>query len=177
MDPCAPRGAQPDTPSDTAAAESSEAVLAVLRAITEFAGAQRFIGAHLSTKFDLPRSSLGLLHYLLNTGPLQIGTLAQHMRVDLSVASRHVSTLVEAGIVLRSVDPLDRRARTIELSPRGVEYAHQIENSFASIVADALSQWTPTQLHESAQQMSALTRTLVDYIGPVTSPTHPKDPA
>ena len=164
----------PDLP--TPVVDTSEAVLDVLRAIADFSGAQRLMGAHLSTELDLPRASVGLLHYLLRSGPVQIGELAHHMRVDLSVASRQVSGLVDAGVAIRSVDPCDRRARTIELTSVGVERAQQVQGSLAALLADAFNEWDPDDLHNAARQMSALTRTIADHIGPTAQP-HTKDHA
>jgi DNA-binding MarR family transcriptional regulator len=54
-------------------------------------------------------------------GPFRLNDLAARMGVSAPTASRSVDALHELGLVERVVDPEDRRAVRIELSPKGKE--------------------------------------------------------
>lgn len=56
-------------------------------------------------------------------GMREIATLAV---VPAASLTRHMDKLVERGIVVRRIDPGDRRRAVVALSPRGEEYAARL---------------------------------------------------
>ncbi len=138
-----------DTPTDD--------VRAVLRAIEAFGRAQRCIGTAFVHELNLPRASLGVLFKLQVHGALQISELAQLLQVDVSVASRQATTLVDAGLAVRDIDPDDRRARTVALSPAGHERAATARQAVAKLLADALGNWDTGRLATLATSLNDLT--------------------
>jgi DNA-binding MarR family transcriptional regulator len=54
-------------------------------------------------------------------------TLARHFRIDKGAIARAVKKLEDAGYVKRIVDPGDRRAVRLFLTPKGEEIAPAIE--------------------------------------------------
>jgi DNA-binding MarR family transcriptional regulator len=73
-------------------------------------------------------------------GPLVIGELADRSGVVPSRASRHVQQLEERGLVVRAVDPHDRRSHRIKATTKGVGLLRRIaaasEAGIRAIVAD-----------------------------------------
>jgi DNA-binding MarR family transcriptional regulator len=56
---------------------------------------------------------------IADAGPLRLNDLAARIRTSAPTASRTVDALDELGLAARSVDPDDRRAVRIELTPAG----------------------------------------------------------
>jgi DNA-binding MarR family transcriptional regulator len=135
----------------------------VVRALDEFGRAQREIGAQLARSMDLPRAGLGILRYLKTSGSVTTGCAAQYLRVDLSVASRQVSALVAAGLVRRTVDDGDRRARTLELTEAGQAKVEAIRVAITELMAETFEAWDPEELKAAADQMSAIARTIAQH--------------
>ena len=67
----------------------------------------------------LTQSQLSALATIEELGPLRISSLAALESVGPSVATRVVASLEEEGYLLRSDDPIDKRACMVELSPEG----------------------------------------------------------
>lgn len=61
------------------------------------------------------------LRVLVDTGPIRIGDLAAALEIVPRSATSRVDTLEEAGLVVRSADPRDRRSVIIAATPRGQE--------------------------------------------------------
>lgn len=157
----------PDAPTDD--------VRAVLLAIEAFGRAQRSIGTAFVHELNLPRASLGVLFKLQTHGALQISELAQILHVDVSVASRQVATLVDAGLAVRDVDPDDRRARTIALTAAGRERADTARRSVSRLLASALGDWEPDRLATLATSLNDLSDAVTTYFSGTQH--HSKDPA
>ncbi|MBD7979550.1 MarR family winged helix-turn-helix transcriptional regulator [Oerskovia merdavium] len=150
--------AAPPTPSPTQPLDVPVMELTV--ALEELNRAQREVSARLSRELDFPRASLGALRLLQRCGPLQVTELAHHLRVDLSVASRQVTHLAEAGLVERTACDDDRRARSVTLTPAG---RAKVEETFAlltSRTAETFVGWTPEQLREAIRHLERLTEAL-----------------
>ena len=142
----------------------SHAVQDMLRALDEFGRAQREIGARLARSMDLPRAGIGILRYLYATAePVSVGCAAQHLRVDLSVASRQVSALVDAGLVRRTVDDGDRRSRSIELTELGHARVDELKEHVTELMTHMFSGWDPQELSAATDHMAALARTIADH--------------
>ncbi|MFC6419823.1 MULTISPECIES: MarR family winged helix-turn-helix transcriptional regulator [Sanguibacter] len=142
----------------------SHAVQDMLRALDEFGRAQREIGARLARSMDLPRAGIGILRYLYATAePVSVGCAAQHLRVDLSVASRQVSALVDAGLVRRTVDDGDRRSRSIELTDLGHARVDELKEHITVLMTDMFADWEPHELSAATDHMAALARTIADH--------------
>lgn len=150
-------------------------VRAVLRAIEAFGRAQRCIGGAFAQHLDLPRATLSVLFKLHAHGAMQVSELAQQLQVDVSVASRQVTALVDEGLAVRDVDPDDRRARTIALSPAGTARATEARQSVGRLLAAALSDWDSEHLTTLATSLNDLTDAVTTHFG--TPAHHSKDNA
>lgn len=151
------------------------AVQDVLRAFEEIGRAQREIGARLTRTLDLPRASIGMLRYLHANGPVLIGCAAQHFRVDLSVTSRQVSALVDAGLVQRDVDHDDRRARTVALTDRGRAKVAELNAVVTTMMAEMFQDWDPAELKRATDSMTAIAKTIAEHQGEPSPAAHTKE--
>ncbi|WP_258724509.1 MarR family winged helix-turn-helix transcriptional regulator [Cellulomonas sp. NS3] len=132
----------------------------LLTAIEDLARAQRETGALLARELDCPRAGLTLVHLLSRLGPQPVGDLAERLRVDISVVSRQVSALVDAGLVHRSAPDgpgADRRVRTVALTARGTELAARSRAHLEERAGEAFAGWTPDELTAAAVQVQKIT--------------------
>ncbi|HEX7097117.1 MAG TPA: MarR family transcriptional regulator [Acidimicrobiales bacterium] len=68
---------------------------------------------------SVDRRLLLILNLIADRGPLRASKLIDVMAVDQSTVSRQLSALEEHGLVVRTVDPLDRRAALVSVTPAG----------------------------------------------------------
>jgi DNA-binding MarR family transcriptional regulator len=71
--------------------------------------------------FDDVRPMHGFAFEFLSTGPVTAAQLAAHLGVTKQATSELVQYLIDRGYVTRTPDPVDRRARLLELTDRGRE--------------------------------------------------------
>lgn len=154
---------------------STPAVHDMLRAFEEFGRAQREIGSRLTRIVDIPRASIGLLRYLHAHGPVQIGCAAQHFRVDLSVTSRQVTALVDAGLAARDVDHDDRRARTVVLTDQGRAKVAELSEAVTAMMSEMFQDWDPAELKLATDHMTAIAKTIAEHQGEPSPAAHAKD--
>ncbi len=159
--PVAPDGAgpapltAPDLPPDPSPAAG------LVRALDELARAQREAAARLARDLELPRASFGVLRMLYRCGSVQLGDVAAKLRVDLSVASRQVSHLVDEGLARRTVDDDDRRARTVELTDRGRELVAHAHELLDTLGAEIFAEWSDDEIVTATRQIERVTATVV----------------
>ena len=161
------------TPADARSAPVDPAVTDLIGAIEAFGRAQRELGNLLARTVDSPRASISILRYLHVSGPVQIGCIAQHLRVDLSVASRQISSLVDAGLVRRTVDDGDRRARTIGLTDAGRDAVATIRTHITHLFGEIFAGWDPEQIAATTHHISAFADAVAGY---AATPSHPPGP-
>jgi len=151
--------------------------LAMLRAVEGFSRTLREAGAALVRDAECSRATATLVRMLAvrtRSGlPTQVGDVAHALRVDMSVASRQVSQLVDDGLVERTVDSDDRRARTLRLTAAGLERADAIDKALITATADLLSDWTPQDVAAAIELIVRLTATF----DRATVPAHERAPA
>lgn len=82
--------------------------------------------------------ALGAVHQL---GPMRISDVAQRLSIDVSVASRQVAALVDAGYVARESDALDRRAHRITITEEGTRVLEESHHRMVEAFAGALEAW------------------------------------
>jgi DNA-binding MarR family transcriptional regulator len=101
-----------------------------------------------------------VLHLLIRCGPVSLTDIAAHLRVDLSVASRQVSTLADAGHVVRTVDAEDRRVRTVELTEAGRALAAEAAEQYTNLIDRAFAAWSAEDLAEATRTLNRLVDTI-----------------
>ncbi|PFG41865.1 MarR family transcriptional regulator for hemolysin [Isoptericola jiangsuensis] len=128
----------------------------LISALQALGRAQRESAGHLAESLGCPRASLGIVLLLDGRGTLPLCEVAEALKVDSSVASRQVSALVDSGLVRRSVDDQDRRARTLELTDAGRSLAADAHEAFGRLVATGFADWDESDLLHAAQQIRSV---------------------
>ncbi|WP_228000307.1 MarR family winged helix-turn-helix transcriptional regulator [Mycolicibacterium sp. P1-5] len=109
----------------------------------------------------LTQPSYALLRILLDNGALAMGALARGAHMDMGMATRQVTSLVEAGLVTRNPHPADLRVALVEATPKGRRVAAKLLEVRIGHLRRALSAWTTTELDELD---GLLTRFVADLV-------------
>ncbi len=121
------------------------------------------------------KGTLAIVRILQRRGTLQVGDLAHVLRVDISVASRQVSQLVDEGLVERTVDDEDRRARTVGLSPRGRSLALEMGAALDRRMDEIFTDWSAPEIETAISTLERLTLTISRFTEPTSA--EPPEPA
>lgn len=96
----------------------------------------------------LTQPAYALLRVLIDNGPLAMGALARGAHMDVGMATRQVTSLVDAGLVTRKADPVDARVALVTVTPHGRRVAGKLLDVRIGYLQRALSGWTPDELDE-----------------------------
>jgi DNA-binding MarR family transcriptional regulator len=108
---------------------------------------------------DLAQPSYVLLRTLIDQGPLAMGALSRMAHMDMGMATRQVSGLVDAGLVTRELDPADGRVSLVAATADGKRVAGSLQGVRRRHLERALSGWSAAELKEFDR---LLTRFLAD---------------
>jgi DNA-binding MarR family transcriptional regulator len=129
----------------------------LVRAVYELTALKRDIPRLANFPHPVGLVPLAAVH---QCAPARVKDLAEHLHVDLSVASRQVAALEAAGFVSREPDPDDRRSARVRTTAAGDEALKAAHERIVGVFATALAGWTP----EEAEQLTAgLQRLRADY--------------
>jgi DNA-binding MarR family transcriptional regulator len=92
------------------------------------------------------RAALVLLFPLDRLGPLRQSALAELVHADPSTVSRHVTLLVDRGLVLRVADELDGRASRLVLTDAGRAQLDQLRSERVAYLRTVTVDWTDDEL-------------------------------
>ncbi|HEY0217788.1 MAG TPA: MarR family transcriptional regulator [Cellulomonas sp.] len=140
----------------------------LIDAISHLGRVQRELGTVLARDLDCPRTSLSLLWLLDRTGDLGIGDIAQHLHVDISVASRQATALVDAGYAERrtpSTPGTDRRVRPIGLTRTGRDFTAQTRRELDERAGLLFGTWSIDDLLTAAAALDRIAETLAEHSG------------
>lgn len=133
---------------------------ALLRSVEAFSRTLRESSLGLARDIGCSKGTLAIVRILERRGTLQVGDIAHALRVDISVASRQVSQLVDDGLVERAVDDGDRRVRTVRLSPAGQSLADEIGATLDRRAHEVFAEWSPQDVDAARVALDRLTTTL-----------------
>jgi DNA-binding MarR family transcriptional regulator len=134
---------------------NTPAYRALIDAIARLQRVQREVGTEMARDLDCPRAALSLLWLLDRRGELATGDIAQELHVDISVASRQITALVDAGHAERPApaDGTDRRVRTVRLTERGRTFLAGTKTALDARAAATFGGWTPAELATAASSI------------------------
>jgi DNA-binding MarR family transcriptional regulator len=89
----------------------------------------------------LDRPAYLALVRVYDDGPLRITSLAALLEVDLSVASRQVKALEDAGFVRRAPDPADARAALVSATDAGQSALELVRAQRREVLGEVLGEW------------------------------------
>ena len=118
------------------------------------------------------RAALVLLYPLVRMGPLRQGALAELVHADPSTVSRHVTQLVERGLVRRVADETDGRATRLVLTDAGNAELEQMRTDREARLRQVIADWSD----DDVATFTALFDRLLDGIA-ATLPSDPMSPS
>lgn len=89
----------------------------------------------------LDRPAYQALWRIVDEGPLRLTALAGLVEVDLSVVSRQVRALEDAGFVERTPDPADARAALVSATPVGLTAFRETQRQRTQVLDEVLGGW------------------------------------
>ncbi|CAN5309091.1 MarR family transcriptional regulator [soil metagenome] len=113
---------------------------------------------------------LPLLYSLKMSGPVRLSDFAESTSLDASTISRHVGHLLDLGLILRSADPDDGRARLVQISPLGIKHLTKTLHHRREALAEAMADW-------SLEDGEDLRRLLIRLSQSLTPQSHTPTPA
>jgi DNA-binding MarR family transcriptional regulator len=121
---------------------------------------RREIGRHALA--ELGTQGFTALAAIYRDGPMSISDVAARLAVDMSVASRQISALIDAGYVDRSPNPDDARGRLVETTDAGDAVLKESHRRMVHAFADVLEGWSSEDV---VALSDALTRLSADFEG------------
>jgi DNA-binding MarR family transcriptional regulator len=112
---------------------------------------------------SVPMAAVSVLSVVDREGPMRIGELAEHLCVDLSVASRHASTLEQHALLERVPSRHDRRSHDVALTESGRQLLADVRDGAMDRLADALAGWTGDELQDLASTLTRLRNDLSQH--------------
>ncbi|MFI5959988.1 MarR family winged helix-turn-helix transcriptional regulator [Cryptosporangium sp. NPDC051539] len=86
--------------------------------------------------------AIPMLGILATDGEQRASDLAERLRVDLSVISRQVAALIEAGMVARATDPADRRVHRLAITDTGLRTLRAHRERMVELISRGLEDWS-----------------------------------
>ena len=108
---------------------------------------------------DMDSSTYAVLLVIAQSGPLRLNELSEEFGLDKSTMSRHVSTLIQLGLVRRDPDPLDGRAFLLRPSDDGRRRLTEATSARRAEWRERLAAWSTDG---PANLVSGLTRLNAD---------------
>lgn len=121
---------------------------------TGFAARRRW--ARLLAERDLTPHQYGMLMTLHEHGASGQQRLSELIGIDPRNAVPVVDALAERGLLVREVDPTDRRRRVLTLTESGRDMVHELTKTGAEIEADFLRALDPADQQELHRMLLTL---------------------
>ncbi|KQY24110.1 hypothetical protein ASD16_00635 [Cellulomonas sp. Root485] len=145
----------------------------LLRSVEAFSRALRESSLGVAREVGCSKGTFAIVRILERRGSLQVSDIAHILRVDISVASRQVSQLVDDGLVERAVDDGDRRVRTLRLSPAGRSLALEIGTVLDHRAGEVFADWSSEDLATATTTLDRLTTTITRLAAPADADRAP----
>lgn len=108
---------------------------------------------------DMEPAAYGLLTVIRREGPIRLTELASCIGVGKPSISRQIAFLESIGLVSKEADPLDGRAQSIRLTPKGEEKMHQVQDARRQVFRERLGEWPTEELQTLATYIAKLNST------------------
>jgi DNA-binding MarR family transcriptional regulator len=106
---------------------------------------------------------LGLVKRLSHAQEVTVGTIADHLRIDHSRASRIVAELVKNGVLRRQASQEDARRTIVTLTRKGADIRAQLESVKFEVLSQVLSDWREDEVAAFAQLYDRFTEKLQQH--------------
>ncbi|NJP11990.1 MAG: MarR family transcriptional regulator [Leptolyngbyaceae cyanobacterium RU_5_1] len=115
------------------------------------------------TRFEIQPKHFRILFLLTHWGPLSQVELGQHTKTDRAPMVHLIDHLERLGLVERTLNPSDRRVKTINLTDRGRDVAEQTLQLAHAVEAEVLA---PLSDEESRQLNTLLSGLMPEHFSP-----------
>lgn len=133
--------------------ESLSRIVAGIGALTrDFAAS----GVYPFRSRGLGRSSMNLLFALSQSEGISVARLAEQLQVTSGAVSQTVDALREAGLVTSDVNPVDRRARILRLTPEARVEVDQFQRDYFEGIAPRFASLSLEEIVELDRILAAL---------------------
>lgn len=109
---------------------------------------------------DVSPTLLAALSTVERHGPMTAGSLAAHEQIQKPTCTRVIASLLERGLIERTVDPLDGRVTWVQATPAGRKVLHRVRTRHAAYLAKRMKRLSPQDLatlEDAARIMERLT--------------------
>jgi DNA-binding MarR family transcriptional regulator len=132
----------------------SETIENLVRQLYGLGTVRREIGRHALAELGSQGfTALGVVHV---HGPMRVSDVAHHLAVDLSVASRQVRALIDAGYVEREPDPADARATLVSTTEDGRRVLTESHRRMVHAFGRVLQGWSDEDIAALARSLERL---------------------
>jgi DNA-binding MarR family transcriptional regulator len=100
-----------------------------------------------------------------------LGDLGRGTHMDPSAVGRQVRQLEEAGLLVRSTDPDDRRVTRVRATAKGRAVRRRLADAGRAHVAEALTEWSAHDRQELARLLARLVHDLRAHRYPDLAPS------
>jgi DNA-binding MarR family transcriptional regulator len=129
---------------------ATEAMMAVSRTMTAIVARTL---SDVAEQITVPQ--LRVLVLLSTRGPMNLTTIARHLAVNPSNASRTCDQLVETGRILRAPDAQDGRSTVLELTTDGAQFVAELMAARRGLIDTVISRMLPDDQRALAQGLDA----------------------
>jgi DNA-binding MarR family transcriptional regulator len=106
----------------------------------------------------LPMAQVELLQSLVESSPARVNDLAERLRLAQSTVSGLIGQMMASGLVDREVDPGDRRAAVVTVTPAGAQRLAEWEEAHVQRISQALAGLDAEAQESIAASVPALRR-------------------
>jgi DNA-binding MarR family transcriptional regulator len=110
------------------------------------------------------RAAHVLLFPLTRVGPVRQGALAELVHADPSTVSRHVTLLVDRGLVRRIADEQDGRASRLVVTPAGEAVLDQMRQERDGLLTQVTADWSSDELATFTRQLHRFVQDLTHHL-------------
>lgn len=111
---------------------------------------------------NLSATAVNALAVTYRHGPARLSTLAEHLDLEPSRASKEMRRLLDAGLVTQVADPVDRRASMLSVTKAGSAAFRRYRKAADELLAEALAEWSDQEMDRVAVHLDRLAATLTD---------------
>lgn len=138
-------------------AESRRAINEAINSLKRFVNSRQLDALHAARSgVALNLVAIGILHRVLDHGPIRPTELAELADIQPAALSRQIRILEEGGFIVRTADAEDGRVSLVEATPEGREAYRSFAAANDALLAEQLKDWTAAELAGLADQMQRL---------------------
>lgn len=119
----------------------------------------------------IDRADYNLLRVVADLEPARISAVADRLGTTVPPVSRAIARLVSAGFAQSEMDPDDRRARRVRLTPHGVDALRALGAARHSAIRRLVTSWSDDEREEFARLLESFLAELQSRDEPNVMPT------